>query len=146
MLKIEFKETSLWNLYERGEKLLSGPSRFFFKGLDDPSHLNLGLSPELAVHHTCLREVLRKAFCCQLESVEGKIRVAVLQFLQGSSPPLLLVPPFSSTFDTFFNTFSIQKYSGEIVLTVICFIEWRFSTSPFYEFQKALSHLLPMHA
>lgn len=42
---------------ERREHL-SGPSRFF-KGLDDPSQLNLGLFPELAVHHARMREALR---------------------------------------------------------------------------------------
>lgn len=30
-----------------------------FQGLDDPSQLNLGLFPELAVHHARMREVLR---------------------------------------------------------------------------------------
>lgn len=41
----------------RGKK--SFRSQQIFKGLDDPSQLNLGLFPELAVHHARMREVLR---------------------------------------------------------------------------------------
>ena len=58
-------------------------------GLDDASQRNLGLFPELAVHHARMRggaegeRLVRKAFCCQLVSIERKIRAALLQFLQG---------------------------------------------------------------
>lgn len=53
------------------------------RGLDDASQLKLGLFPELAVHQT---GALRKDFCCQLASIVGKIRAALLRFL-------LLFPP-----------------------------------------------------
>lgn len=37
----------------------SSKSQQIFKGLDDPSQLNLGLFPELAVQHARMREALR---------------------------------------------------------------------------------------
>lgn len=42
-----------------GKKILQVPVDFFLKAPDDPPQLNLGLFPELAVHHTRMREAPR---------------------------------------------------------------------------------------
>lgn len=86
-------------------------SQQVFKGLDDPSQINSGLFPELAVHQARMREVLRvreavrKAFCCQLVSIGRKRRAHGRTF-----PPAAPQSP-SHTFRVVFSRYPSDRAS-----------------------------------